>query len=132
MNETTTMIVGLRRNSNDEGPAFEGSASGRTLDKIIPNWRLCTGYNLYKTKTDDTDPIPRFNEMIVKTRPRLVVMLGREVEKILTGKRNHPMLEPFEFKDGKAVVLPHPSPVNRIWNDKSMFDKTRTAMEGME
>jgi uracil-DNA glycosylase len=132
MNESKTMIVGFRRNSNDEGPAFEGSASGRTLDKIIPNWRSCVSYNLYKTKTDESDPLPGFNEKIISAQPDLVVMLGREVEKILTGKRNHPMLEPFEFKDGKAVVLPHPSPVNRVWNDKSMFDKTRTAMEGME
>lgn len=131
MNESKTMIVGFRRNSDEEGPAFEGSASGRTLDKIIPSWRSCTSHNLYKTKTDETDPKPAFEQKLSETEPQLVVMLGRDVEKVLTGKRNHGMLEVFEFMGTNAVVIPHPSPVNRVWNDKSMFDKTKTALEGM-
>lgn len=131
MNESKTLIVGFRRNADDEGPAFEGSASGRTLDKIIPTWRSCISHNLYKTKTDETDPMPDFKLKMSDNRPDLVVMLGREVEKVLTGKRNHAMLESFEFMGVTAVVLPHPSPVNRVWNDKSMFDKAKTAVEGI-
>ena len=126
----TTMIVGYRRNSDEEGPAFDGSATGRTLDKIIPGWKDCTTYNLYRTKTDEDDPRPRFDVTFHDARAKLVIMLGREVEKILTGKRNHPMFEEFEFNGVRAIVLPHPSPVNRVWNDKTMFEKARLAVEG--
>lgn len=126
---TETLIVGFRRNAPEAGPPFEGSATARTLDKIMPSWRDFAGINLYQDLTDESDPKPRFEEAMSMAKPKLVVMLGRQVEKTLTGKANHTMLETFEFDDVTAIVVPHPSTRNRVWNDKTMIDKTRVAID---
>lgn len=130
MTDKNILLVGYRANRDEPGPPFEGSASGKMLDKFIPLWRDHAVVNLYTHRLDETPAVPKFDEAFDASKPSLVVMFGRSVEKELVGNKKHTMLETFEFRGVRAIVVPHPSPRNRVWNDKTMFDKTKTAIEG--
>lgn len=39
------------------------------------------------------------------------------------------VFEPYYFRDGQALVFPHPSGRCRIWNDRTNIDRARAALK---
>lgn len=57
---------------------------------------------------------------LLNDRPRALVLLGRKVERAFFGRRGGPgyfLCAEVPESGVRALVLPHPSGLNRMWND---------------
>ena len=89
-----------------------------TFDRV----NLCTG------KWDRKKAAEKALEIIGETGPRIIVMLGAKVTRAFMYKYYVPFI--YHQKYGKTMVtLPHPSGLNRIWNDEKNFRGARAMMQ---
>jgi len=57
--------------------------------------------------------------------PRSILMMGRKVRRAMGVNGDWEYLEWFDFYKHEAVIFPHPSGVNRWWNDQANYGEAR-------
>jgi uracil-DNA glycosylase len=56
-----------------------------------------------------------------------ILMLGRKVATAFAQATGAPVVEPFS-RDGRFVAIPHPSGLNRAWNDEGAVERARALL----
>ena len=126
-----TLIIGYRANTDDEERGrkrpFLDSSSAAVLDKFAPGWRKMKTANLLWSRSDETDPSSR--AAALNRRADRLVLCGRDVARAF-GLNRLKWFTFYETADGKTVVMvPHPSPRNRMWNDRKTQRKMKALFE---
>ena len=121
------LIVGHRANTDDAKRGryrpFTDSSSAVTLDKFAPGWRDYPCANLLWSRDDDADPEARA-KAIINRKEDTLVLCGRDVAKAFKLSPAVKMFTYYEMRNDKTVVVvPHPSPRNRLWNQKRIQRK---------
>lgn len=101
--------------------------------------RLCNILGM--TSTEYLMKFDRVNLMPDRGKWDLKAARARAIElphtrRVLLGSRvcqahliQFDVFEPYHFKDGQALVFPHPSGRCRIWNDRTNIERARAALK---
>jgi hypothetical protein len=114
-------------------PKYQGS-SGQRLFKIadvpLEEWMgLVTRRNLLRSKTWDqraANKVGRETKKRLRRRGETIVVLGRGVWQALGFDATTPWFE--SDPTGQFILIPHPSGVNRLLNDKTIINKIRAIL----
>lgn len=108
-----------------------GSAGERLQSKIMGMSQLtylkCHRYNLCEGKWSMPAARIRAHEIRERHRNDVLVLCGRKVANAFgLGQQM-----PFTLITDKpvSVLIPHPSGLNRLWNDTTLFEKSRNLIE---
>jgi hypothetical protein len=110
------LILGERPSSGGPHPTILASPTTRQLDRIMPDWRLSFDTcNIWPYHDTDEDMID-IDYLLDSRRYEVIVALGHIVAKEL-GLPRAPWLSWHELGGVAVLKMPHPSGLNRWWND---------------
>lgn len=111
------------------------SVSATRMDTTMPGWREhLLGANAWWTHWEwhSRAHSSRVTQILEEARPRLVVALGREVQREL-GVRSGPYFEeqviPTHVGDVRVLLFPHPSGLCRVWNEPENREAATRSLE---
>lgn len=111
-----------------------GWEDARAYDELVQRFEPLNAIE----NADDADPWdPRLasqrwirfyrGRIMARTQPTVVVALGRRAGDAIGAKGR----DLYDWRDGilySSVVVPHPSGLNRVWNDPETEDRVRQAL----
>lgn len=116
-----------------ETPTFGDapSVSATRMDTTLPEWReQALGANLWWTHDDWDLGRPHHLQQILRdTRCRVVVALGRDVQRELGLKGAPPFFEWQDVGELRVMPFPHPSGLCRVWNEYESREAATAALQ---
>jgi len=136
------LLVGQAPSSDTNGRAPFSGRSGRRLAELmgmtheefldrVPATNVLPCYP-GKSRGAKGDAFP-MNQAVASARTmefgdaKLVVLVGKNVARAF-GRKDHDYFEEFELRGRRAVIIPHPSGVNRWWNEPVNVETARLFM----
>ena len=130
--QSRVVVLGLCPGNDHPTPLFgqAASVSASRMNDLEPTWRVdATGANAWSTRAAYQAGEPSNVEQILReTRCRVIVALGREVQDELDVAKAA-WFTTTAIRRGdrtiKVVRFPHPSGLNRFWNDPQNVVRAR-------